>query len=128
MCYEQAATRVCPPGTFNSAAQSARDCLDCFGFGKALSCQSADLFVFEILAPLTPYPLIGVKPIGGGNVEIHGPEVVMPLTPYLRPANNGYQVCSEYIICIFWVILFKVYLMYLIIIFLFVLVGNTSIT
>lgn len=93
MCTEQAPSLICPFGTFNSAAQRREECLNCFGFGKAMSCSSADLFIHEIPAPLTQYKLIGVKTTPDGMVEIRPHITFRSLTPSIRPVTNGFQVC-----------------------------------
>ncbi|KAK6617380.1 hypothetical protein RUM43_014389 [Polyplax serrata] len=95
VCTEQAASRVCPFGTFNSAAQRQDECLNCFGFGRATSCKSADFFIFEIPAPLDQYKLIGVKASPDGTVEIRPHITFRSMGPNIRPVTNGFQLFSR---------------------------------
>ena len=96
MCTEKSSPTVCPLGTFNSAAQRTEECLNCFGFGRALSCKSAELYIYEIPAPLTQYKLIGVKTSPDGSVEIRPHITFRSMAPSIRPVTNGFQVSLQF--------------------------------
>lgn len=95
ICKFQPNNPICAQGTFNSEAIRQEDCIKCFCFGKTTSCQSADLFIYQIPPPFNRYRIIGVNITRDGLVDIR-PEITLRTSiSSLRPANNGFQIYSR---------------------------------
>lgn len=92
ICKHRPGTDVCFPGTFNVEATRQEECISCFCFGKTSSCQSADLFTYQIPPPFNQYRIIGVNISRDRGVEIRPDATLRTSVSSLRPVNNGFQV------------------------------------
>lgn len=53
--------QYCPAGFFNMLARSREDCIECFCFGVANSCESANLYTYAIQPPILSHRVVGVE-------------------------------------------------------------------
>lgn len=51
---------VCQSGFFNNKARRAEECINCFCFGVATQCSSADLYTYSLPPPVTSLTVVGV--------------------------------------------------------------------
>ncbi|XP_035776536.1 basement membrane-specific heparan sulfate proteoglycan core protein-like [Anopheles albimanus] len=55
------AGHVCQQGYFNSKARNPSDCINCFCFGVATTCNSADLYTYALKPPVSSLTVVGVE-------------------------------------------------------------------
>ncbi|XP_050085737.1 basement membrane-specific heparan sulfate proteoglycan core protein isoform X14 [Anopheles aquasalis] len=55
------AGHVCQQGYFNSKARNPSDCINCFCFGVATTCSSADLYTYALKPPVSSLTVVGVE-------------------------------------------------------------------
>lgn len=61
---------VCAAGYFNGKAVRSEDCINCFCFGVASTCKSADLFSYTLNPPVTSQTVFGVEGPWSGLADI----------------------------------------------------------
>ncbi|KAI5699533.1 hypothetical protein M8J75_004395 [Diaphorina citri] len=85
----------CKPGTFGEFATSQKDCLNCFGFGVAADCYPANLYVYILPYPLTPFRLVNVYLSENNDFNVRRDQQ-SAFQPYLRAlGRNSFKITSS---------------------------------
>ncbi|CAH1394861.1 unnamed protein product, partial [Nezara viridula] len=84
---------TCPEGKFNELARSQEECINCFCFGVARTCKSAQLFVYQLPPPISIFRLLNVYISPSWmDIRIHGQS---PYQPNLSPNSVGFRIQSS---------------------------------
>ncbi|XP_066903525.1 basement membrane-specific heparan sulfate proteoglycan core protein isoform X5 [Halyomorpha halys] len=85
---------TCLEGTFNELAKSQDECINCFCFGVAKTCKSAQLFVYQLPPATSVFRLLNVYISPSWiDIRVHGQS---PYQRNLSPNIEGFRFRSSY--------------------------------